>query len=107
MSYDGFHLTDNIASILATLKNGSGKTPHTGMSEVRPVCLATRGWRLGGVYAFFFEAGGFCGHIRLHPFPAKNKGFGLIVRLGKVFHVGLDLSLIIGVRLVGIQLGKS
>lgn len=79
------------------------------LGQSRPFCpCSTEAPEFFGKFpAHFFEAGGFCGHIRLHPFPAKNKGFGLIVRLGKVFHVGLDLSLIIGVRLVGIQLGKS
>lgn len=82
---------------------------HSFLGQSSPFCpCSTEAPEFFGKFpAHFFEAGGFCGHVRLHPFPAKNKVFGLIVRLGKVFHVGLDLSLIIGVRLVGIQLGKS
>lgn len=67
--------------------------PASGLFAVSP--CRRNGASVRKAPAHFFQSRRFCGHVRLHVFPAKRKGPGLVVRLAKVLQIGLDLILII------------
>jgi len=49
---------------------------------------------IGDLQAHLIQPEGFGGHVRLHTFLTKDKGGGLVLGFGKVFHVWLDLRVI-------------